>query len=71
MLDPIYITGNQMFNKSFITILVGLLSMIIASSIFYFDTRSSIAYVLFAIGFILVGIGILLGFIKMISDDKE
>ena len=59
-----------MFNKSYITILVGLMSMIIASSIFYFDTGSYIAYVLFAIGFILVGIGILLGFIKMISDDK-
>jgi len=60
-----------MFNKSYITILVGLMSMIIASSIFYFDTGSYTAYELFAIGFILVGIGILLGFIKMISDDKE
>lgn len=60
-----------MFNKSYITILVGLMSMIIASSIFYFDTGSYTAYALFAIGFILVGIGILLGFIKMISDDKE
>ena len=60
-----------MFNKSYISILVGLLSMIIASSIFYFDTRSSIAYILFAIGFILVGLGFLLGFFKMVSDDKE
>jgi len=60
-----------MFNKSYITISAGLISMIIASAIFYFDTRSSIAYILFAIGFILVGIGILLGFFKMISDDKE
>jgi uncharacterized membrane protein len=60
-----------MFNKSYITILVGLLSMIIASSIFYFDTRSSIAYILFAIGFVLVGLGLLLGFFKMISEDKE
>ena len=60
-----------MLNKSFIIILTGLLSMIIASSIIYFDTRSSIAYILFAIGFILVGIGILLGFIKMVTDDKE
>ena len=60
-----------MFNKSYITISVGLLSMIIASAIFYFDTRSSIAYILFAAGFILVGVGILLGFFKMISDDKE
>lgn len=60
-----------MFNKSYITISVGLISMIIASAIFYFDTRSSIAYILFAAGFILVGIGILLGFFKMISGDKE
>ena len=63
--------GDCMFTKSFITIMVGLLSMIIASSIFYFDARSSVAYILFAIGFILVGIGIILGFIKMVSDDKE
>ena len=60
-----------MFNKIYITISVGLISMIIASAIFYFDTRSSIAYILFAAGFILVGIGILLGFFKMISGDKE
>ncbi len=60
-----------MFNKSYITILIGLLSMIIACAIFYFDTRSSLAYALFTIGFILVGIGILLGFVKMVSDDKE
>ena len=60
-----------MFNKSYITIMIGLLSMIIACSIFYFDTRSSLAYILFAIGFVLVGIGILLGFAKMVSDDGE
>ena len=60
-----------MFNKSYIGIYIGLLSMIIASAIFYFDTRSSIAYALLVIGFILVGIGILLGFVKMVSDNKE
>ena len=60
-----------MLNKSYITILTGILSMIIASSIFYFDTRSSLAYALLAIGFILVGIGILLGFVRMVTDDKE
>jgi hypothetical protein len=48
----------------------GLLSMIVASVIFYFDTRSSIAYVLLAIGFVLVGIGILIGFVKMVSGNK-
>lgn len=60
-----------MLNKSYIVILTGLLSMIIASAIFYFDVRSAIAYTLFAIGFILVGIGILLGFVKMVSDKNE
>ena len=51
--------------------MTGLLSMIIACAIFYFDTRSSLAYILFAIGFVLVGIGILLGFAKMVSDDQQ
>jgi len=60
-----------MFSKSYITIWVGLLSMIIASAVFYFDVRSVIAYALFAIGFLLVGIGILLGFARMVSEDKE
>lgn len=60
-----------MFNKCFITVLIGLLSMIIAGSIFYFDTRSTIAYALFSIGFILVGIGILLGFFKMVTDKED
>ena len=60
-----------MLNKSYMTIMTGLLSMIIASSIFYFDSRSSLAYGLFAIGFILVGIGILLGFARMVSDKEE
>jgi len=60
-----------MFNKSYITIMTGLFSMIIASAFFYFNTQSPLGYALFAIGFILVGIGILLGFIKMVSEDKE
>jgi hypothetical protein len=60
-----------MFSKSYITIMTGLVSMIIACAIFYFETRSSLAYALFGIGFILVGIGILLGFTKMVTDDKS
>jgi uncharacterized membrane protein len=60
-----------MLSKSQIIILIGFLSMVIASAIFYFDVRSAIAYALFAIGFILVGLGILLGFAKMVSDDNE
>jgi hypothetical protein len=66
-----HIFGNYMFNKSYITILTGLASMIFACFIFYFDTRSFIAFALFAIGFILVGVGILLGFARMVSDNKE
>jgi hypothetical protein len=58
-----------MFNKSFITILTGLISMIIACAIFYFDTRSSVAYALFFVGFVLVGIGILVGLFKMVKDN--
>ena len=60
-----------MLNKSYITFMTGLLSMIISSVIFYYDSRSSLAYALFSIGFILVGIGILLGFVKMVSDKEE
>ena len=59
-----------MFNKSYGTILAGLLSMIIASVMFYFKMYSFIAYALLVIGFFLIGIGILLGFFKMVSDDK-
>jgi hypothetical protein len=70
--DPFLVFfGYHMFNKSFITVLIGFVSILIACLIFYFDTRSSIAYALFAIGFILVGIGILLGFFKMVSDNEE
>jgi hypothetical protein len=60
-----------MFNKSYITIVIGLISMMIASGIFYFDHRSLAAFIIFAIGFVLVGIGILLGFFKMIRESKE
>jgi hypothetical protein len=60
-----------MFSKSYTTIMVGLLSMIIACVIFYFDTRSLWAYILFGLGFIFVGVGILLGFAKMVSDEED
>jgi hypothetical protein len=46
----------------------GIFAMIIACGIFYFDTRSIVAYSLFGIGFFMVGIGILMGFFKMISE---
>jgi len=60
-----------MFSKSFVTIWTGLLSVILASVLFYFDVRSFIAYALFVVGFMLVGIGILLGFARMVSGEDE
>ena len=60
-----------MFNKSYTTILAGLLSMMIASVMFYFKTTSFVSYALLVIGFFLVGIGILLGFSKMTSEDEK
>jgi hypothetical protein len=58
-------------NKSYLTILIGLLSMLIAGVIFYFDPRSMLGYGLFAFGFIAVGLGILAGFAIMVANDKE
>ena len=63
-------THNKSFNKSFITILLGLVAMIIACFMFYFDAKSFLSYSLFSIGFILVGIGVLLGFIKMVTENN-
>ena len=60
-----------MFNKSYMTIITGLLSMMVASLMFYYDSRSYIAYALLVVGFFLIGIGILLGFAKMIKDDTD
>jgi hypothetical protein len=57
-----------MINKGYRAIFIGLLSMMIASAMFYLDTSSIVAYSLLVIGFLLVGIGILLGFIKLVSE---
>ena len=46
----------------------GLLAMMIGSAMFYFESRSFIAYGFFILGFLLVGIGILIGFAKMVSE---
>ena len=62
---------NKTFNKSFATIIVGLFTMIAACFIFYYDAKSYFSYTLFAIGFFLVGIGILLGFFKLIREDEN
>ena len=58
-----------MFNISYRVILASLLSMIIASALLFFDTATIIAYVLLVIGFFGIGIGILIGFFKMVKDQ--
>jgi hypothetical protein len=59
-----------MFNTSYKVILASLLSMIIAAVLLYFDTVPIMAYVLLVIGFFGIGIGILIGFFKMVKDQE-
>ncbi len=60
-----------MINKSYVMIMFGLLLIITLSVLLYFKISSPVIYVLLAIGFIIIGAGILPGFIKMVSDNKE
>ena len=60
-----------MMNKSYVMIMFGLLLIITLSVLLYFKISSPLIDVLLAIGFIIIGVGILLGFSKMVSDDKE
>ena len=60
-----------MKNKSYVMILLGLVLIIILSIMIYFGMSSTFLHILLAISFILVGAGILLGFIKMVSDDAS
>ena len=60
-----------MVNKSYVMIMFGLLLIITLSVLLYFKISSPVIYALLAIGFIIIGAGILLGFIKMVSDNKE
>lgn len=57
-----------MLNKSFLIIITGILSMIIASIFFYIDSGSITGIVLFSLGFVMVGIGLLMGLFRMMSD---
>ena len=57
-----------MMNKSYVMILFGLVSIIILSIMIFFGMSSTFLHILLAISFVIVGAGILLGFIKMISD---
>lgn len=51
-------------------ILLGLALIIVLSIMIYFGMSSTFLHILLAISFILVGAGILLGFIKMVTGDK-
>jgi hypothetical protein len=42
--------------------------MVVASAMLFFDVITVLAYVLLAIGFLGVGIGILIGFFKMVNE---
>ena len=46
-----------------------LVSMLIAGVLLFFDSLTAMAYVLLVIGFFGVGIGILIGFFKMVKDQ--
>ena len=61
---------SVMFNTSYRVILSSLLSMIIAAVLLFFDTVTVMAYVLLVIGFFGIGIGILIGFFKMVKDQE-
>ena len=58
-----------MFNTSYTVILSSLLSMLIAGVLLFFDTAKIMAYVLIVVGFFGVGIGILIGFFKMVKEE--
>lgn len=60
-----------MINKTYPIISIGLLSILVLSVLLYFGMNSPVLHILLAISFILVGAGILLGFIRMVSEDKE
>ena len=57
-----------MLNKSFLIIITGSVSMIVSSIFFYIDSRTMPGFILFGGGFIVVGIGLLMGLFKMMSD---
>ena len=59
-----------MFSTSYRVILFALLSMNVAAALLFFDTAPTVAYVLLAIGFFGVGIGILIGFYMMVNEKQ-
>jgi hypothetical protein len=59
-----------MFDTSYRLILFSLLAMVIAGGLLYLETATIVAYALLLIGFFGIGIGILIGFFKMINDSN-
>jgi len=60
-----------MFDQIYRMIFTGLISVLISSTMLYIDMRSSVVYVVLDIGFFLIGSGVLLSFLKMVSERKE
>ena len=58
-------------NKSYMMVMSGLVSIIILSIVISLGISSIFINILLAVSFILVGAGIFLGFIEMISDGKK
>ncbi len=60
-----------MFDTSYRVILFSLMSMLIAGGLLFFDIAATVAYVLLVVGFFGIGIGILIGFFKMVKDQEN
>ena len=60
-----------MLKASYKIIFLALLSMIVSSVLLYVDVARILAYVLLVVGFFGVGIGILIGFYKMVNESSD
>ncbi len=60
-----------MFDTSYRIILFSLASMLVAGLLLFFDIATIMAYVLLVVGFFGIGIGILIGFFKMVKDQES
>ena len=60
-----------MFDTSYRLILLSLASMLVAGLLLFFDIATIMAYVLLVVGFFGIGIGILIGFFKMVKDQES
>lgn len=60
-----------MFDTSYRLILLSLTSMLVAGLLLFFDIATIMAYLLLVVGFFGIGIGILIGFFKMVKDQES